>query len=150
MKRLFTLVFCVFLFILISCDKDEPVPEEFTIEHFLASDFPQEWVIVGIRTSMIPNAEIINVEDGTESYIFNEDSTFQKRAEIEDELIIAEGTFFIDERDFIILEYFEESSIITKCSSQSKKEFLYFSEGQLINSVGVACDGLYYYYKEVK
>ena len=150
MKRLFTLVFCVFSFILISCDKDEPVAEEFTIEHFLASDFPQEWVIVGNRTSMIPNAEIVSIEDGTESYIFNEDSTFQKRAEIEDELITAEGTFSIDERDFIILEYFEESSIITKCSSQSKKEFLYFSEGQLINSVGVACDGLYYYYKKVK
>ncbi|SFB83001.1 hypothetical protein SAMN04487907_101824 [Zunongwangia mangrovi] len=150
MKRLFTLVFCVFSFILISCDKDEPVPEEFTIEHFLASDFPQEWVIVGIRTSMIPNAEIINVEDGTEYYIFNEDSTFQKRAEIEDELITAEGTFFIDERDFIILEYSQESALIASCSNQSKTEFLHFSDNQLINSNALSCDGLYYYYKKVK
>ena len=150
MKRLVTLMFCVFSFILISCDKDELVAEEFTVEHFSASDFPQEWVIVGSRAAMIPNAEIVSIEDGTESYIFNEDYSFQKTTKIEDELVTAEGTFSIDERDFIILEYFEESSIITKCSSQSKKEFLYFSEGQLINSVGVACDGLYYYYKRVE
>ena len=140
----------VFSFILISCDKDESLGEELTIEHFSVSDFPQEWVIVGSRAAMIPNAEIVSIEDGTESYIFNEDSTFQKRAEIEDELITAEGTFSIDERDFIILEYFEESDLIASCSRHSKLESLHFSKNQLINDSWIICDGPYLYYEKVE
>ncbi|MFC6857932.1 hypothetical protein [Zunongwangia atlantica] len=150
MKRLVTLMFCVFSFILISCDKDELVAEEFTVEHFSASDFPQEWVIVGSRAAMIPNAEIISIEDGTESYTFNEDHTFQKTTKIEDELVTAEGTFSIDERDFIILEYFEEPDLIASCSRHSKTEFLHFSENQLVNSSWVICDGPYLYYEKVE
>jgi len=150
MKRLVTLMFCVFSFILISCDKDEPVAEEFTVEHFSASDFPQEWVIVGSRAAMIPNAEIVSIEDGTESYTFNEDHTFQKTTKIEDELVTAEGTFSIDDRDFIILEYFEEPDLIASCSRHSKTEFLYFSENQLVNSSWVICDGPYLYYEKVE
>ncbi|WBL22665.1 hypothetical protein [Zunongwangia sp. HRR-M8] len=150
MKTFFKFLFCLLSISLISCDSDEPEREEFTVQDFSASNFPQVWKLVGVRASMFVNAEVGKVEDGSESYIFNEDLTFQKKSKIEGETIVAEGTFSIDDREFIILEYFEESSINTKCSSQSKKEFLYFSEGQLINSVGAACDGEYYYYERVE
>ena len=150
MKKTVTIMLCLFSFVLISCDKDESLSEEFTIEHFSVSDFPQEWVIVGSRAAMIPNAEIVSIEDGTESYIFNEDHTFQKTTKIEDELVTAEGTFSIDERDFIILEYFEEPDLIASCSRHSKTEFLHFSENQLVNSSWVICDGPYLYYEKVE
>ncbi|WBL25388.1 hypothetical protein [Zunongwangia sp. HGR-M22] len=150
MKSFFKFLFCLFSISLISCYSDEPEREEFTVQDFSASNFPQEWKLVGVRASMIPNAEIVDIEDGTEYYNFNEDSTFQKRAEIEDELITAEGTFFIDERDFLILEYSQESALIASCSNQSKTEFLHFSDNQLINSNALSCDALYYYYKKVE
>jgi len=149
MKNRVVFILCMLSFVVISCDKDEAEPERFTVQDFSATNFPQQWKLVATRSAMIPNAEITKIEGDAERYIFNEDYTFQKKSKIDGETIIVEGTFSIDERDFIILEYLEESSIIKKCNSQSKKEFLYFSEGQLINSTAVACDWPYFYYERV-
>ena len=141
MKKTVTIMLCLFSLILISCDKDEQEPEKFTVVDFSATNFPQEW---------IPNAKVTKVEGKAESYIFNEDFTFQKKSKIEDETIIAEGTYSIDEREFIILEYLEESDLIASCNRKSKLEYLHFSDSQLINDSWIVCDGPYLYYKLVE
>ena len=149
MKKTVTIILCLFSFVLISCDKDEQNQEEFTIKDFSAINFPQEWKLVASRAAMNPNAKVTKVEGEAESYIFNEDFTFQKKSKIEDETIIAEGTFSIDEREFIILEYLEESDLIASCNRKSKFEYLHFYDSQLINDSWIACDGPYLYYKRV-
>jgi hypothetical protein len=150
MKNIVTIMLCLFSLILISCDKDEQEPEKFTVVDFSATNFPQEWKLVASRAAMIPNAKVTKVEGKAESYIFNEDFTFQKKSKIEDETIIAEGTYSIDEREFIILEYLEESDLIASCNRKSKLEYLHFSDSQLINDSWIACDGPYLYYKLVE
>ena len=149
MKKTVTIILCLFSFVLISCDKDEQNQEEFTIKDFSTTDFPQEWKLVASRAAMNPNAKVTKVEGETESYIFNEDFTFQKKTKIEDETIIAEGTFSINEHEFIILEYLEESDLIASCNRKSKFEYLHFYDSQLINDSWIACDGPYLYYKRV-
>ena len=80
MKKTVTIMLCLFSFILISCDKDEQEPEKFTVVDFSATNFPQEWKLVASRAAMIPNAKVTKVEGKAESYIFNEDFTFQKKS----------------------------------------------------------------------
>ena len=150
MKISINLIICFFSLLFFSCAKDDTVSQDFTIEAFLVANFPQKWKLVGIKSVLITNAEVVKIEDADEHYIFNEDYTFQKRSVIENELIVLEGTFSIDERDFVILEYTQESALIASCSNQSKTEFLRFSGGQLINSDALTCDALYYYYKKVE
>ena len=149
MKKTVTIILCLFSLVLISCDKDEQNQEEFTIKDFSATNFPQEWKLVASRAAMTPNAKVTKVEGEVESYIFNEDFTFQKKTKIEDETIIAEGTFSINEREFIILEYLEEPDLIASCNRKAKLEYLHFYDSQLINDSWIACDGPYLYYKRV-
>ena len=131
-------------------DKDEQEPGKFTVVDFSATNFPQEWKLVASRAAMIPNAKVTKVEGEAESYIFNEDRTFQKKSKIQGEMIVAEGTFSINEREFIILEYLEEPDLIASCNRKAKLEYLHFSDSQLINDSWIVCDGPYLYYKLVE
>ncbi|WP_417884862.1 hypothetical protein [Zunongwangia sp.] len=149
MKNSLAIILGIFSLFLISCDSDND-KEEIVVRKFSFTDFPQEWKLVGVRSAMIPNAEVEKDLDYNESYTFYEDHTFQKKSNVEGEVHIAEGVFSINDSEIIMLEYGEESNLIANCSSRSKIENLNFSEDQLVNGSWVACDGPYLYYKRIE
>lgn len=149
------IVFAGFLFS--SCSSDEG-REEINVVDFTLESFPQEWRLVGLEESMLPNAEIQSPENNQmEIYVFGSDNSFTKKKEVNGEEVIVSGVFSLIEDENLLKLTFNDLpesiennyEIISSCSRSAKTEYFSYDGKLLINNSWAPCDGPYLYFERV-
>ncbi|MAM19748.1 MAG: hypothetical protein CME35_12380 [Gramella sp.] len=157
MNKYFTAIVALVGFLFISCSSNDQEEQEINAVDFTLGSFPQEWKLVGVEGSMIPNASIQSPEDDQmEIYVFENDHSFTKKKKINGEEITVSGSFSLTEEKGLKLSFddlpesIEDNyAIISSCSSRAKTEYFRYNGKSLINNGWAPCDGPYLYFERV-
>jgi len=144
MKR--ALFFSIVLATLVSCQKED-------LEEVPAAAYPQTWQLVKL-TGQIPGYIKTGADlPWQETYVFQADSTFSKTRQQGSNVVVAHGTFSVQnfsDGQYAFLTYAAASSIIGSCTPSTRQETLVIKADETLVSTWRACDGPGLDYKKVK
>lgn len=122
--------------LLASCSKDEPGIVTFP------EDYPHKWQLVSAQTGLSNTSVSGNQLPYFEEYVFNGDNTFTKTRVLDDNSIVATGSFSVERNNdsvFLTLSFDDESVIIDNCSNDLAERLLLTSIKTFSNNI-LACD----------
>ncbi|TLF45278.1 hypothetical protein [Maribacter aurantiacus] len=139
-KRILTLLIFVNL---ISCTKSENIPN---------SEFFGNWRLIKMTGSSINSESKGKDMEWKESYLFNENGTFQKFRETDKCSFVASGTFKVKStanETTIELLFDYESNILGSCYSSTLKEILVQNSENSLYNTWSNCDGPRLEYRKI-
>jgi hypothetical protein len=117
------------------------------------NSFPQEWRLTGMSGGLAGGFFSGNEMSWQEALTLQNDMTFLKVRQLDNDKFEGRGTFTFNEKDgemYLTLEYYSETELIESCTGEKSTESFFMPSTTSLSGGSAPCDGPGLFYERIK